>query len=197
LAGQSGNQDIARRYATAFFALASEAGQMDQISKDLETVAAILASGGDMDAFLHNATLRREDQAKALTAIAQHYKLSPLTSKLLGTVAQKRRLPELAGIVAAVQEKIADFRGEVTADVTAAQALDQEQINEIAASLKQVLGKNVNVNLTIDPSITGGLIIKVGSRLIDSSVKTKLERLHRALKNTNELSDKAKMKEVA
>lgn len=197
LAGKTGNQDIARRYATAFFELASEQSQIDQISKDLAAVETLLASGGDIEQLVNNTTLRRADQVKALLAVAKHLKLSPLTEKLLGTVAENRRLPELAGIVAAAQALISDARGEVTADVTAAQALDQTQIDSIAASLKKGLGKDVQVRLHVDPAIMGGLIVKVGSKLIDSSVATKLERLHRALRNNSDSSDKAKMREVA
>lgn len=197
MAGQTGNSDIARRYATAFFDLASEQSQIDQISQDLAAITLLLNSGGDIDRFIGNATLRRTDQVKALTAISKHLKLSPLTEKLLGTVAHNRRLPALAGIAAATQKLIADHKGEVTAEVTAALALDQSQIDAIAANLKKVLGKKVNVNLNVDPEIMGGLVVKVGSRLIDSSVRTKLERLHRALKKTDDISDKAKMKEVA
>lgn len=197
MAGKTGNQAIARRYATAFFELASEQSQIDVIAGDLSTIEALLASGGDMDRFIHNTTLRRADQVKALSALAAQFKLSPLSEKLLGVVAQNRRLPDLGAIVASAQELIAEHRGEVTAEVTAAQALDQSQIEAIASNLKKVLGKNVQVNLHVDAAIMGGLIVKVGSRLIDSSVKTKLERLHRALKSNNESSDKAKMKEVA
>jgi len=197
LAGQTGNSDIARRYATAFFDLASEQSQIDQISKDLSAIAAMLGAGGDIDAFISNTTLRRADQAKALAEVARHFKFSPLTVKLLGTVALNRRLPELAGIVFATQALIADHKGEVTAEVTAAQALDKSQIDAIAANLKKELGKKVNVSLSVDPEIVGGLIVKVGSRLIDSSVRTKLERLHRALKSNSDSSDKAKMREVA
>ena len=197
MAGKTGNQAIARRYATAFFELASEQSQIDVIAGDLSTIESLLASGGDIDRFLNNTTLRRDDQVKALSALAAHLKLSKLSEKLLGVVAQNRRLPDLGAIVAAAQELIAEQRGEVTAEVTAAQALDQAQIDAIAANLKKVLGKSVQVNLHVDPAIMGGLIVKVGSRLIDSSVKTKLERLHRALKSNNESSDKAKMKEVA
>jgi F-type H+-transporting ATPase subunit delta len=197
LASQTGNQDIARRYATAFFELASEQSQVDQIEKDLQAVGLLIQSGGDFTDFTNNATLRRADQASALTGIAQALKLSKLTEKFLGLLAQKRRLPELPGIVSAVQALISDHKGEITAHVTAAQALDQDQIGEIAASLKAGLGKNVRVDLEIDPAIMGGLVIQVGSRLIDSSVRTKLERLHRALKKTDDLSGKAKMKEVA
>ncbi len=197
MAGKTGNQAIARRYATAFFELASEQSQIDVIANDLTTIEGLLASGGDMDRFIKNTTLRRADQVKALSALAAAFKLSPLAEKLLGVVAQNRRLPDLSAIVAAAQELIAEHRGEVTAEVTAAQALDQAQIDAIASNLKKVLGKNVQVNLHVDAAIMGGLIVKVGSRLIDSSVKTKLERLHRALKSNNESSDKAKMKEVA
>jgi F-type H+-transporting ATPase subunit delta len=185
LASHAGNQDIARRYAAAFFALAQEQSQVDRIEKDLDTVRALLASGGDFTAFIRNTTLRRADQAKALVAIAQHLKVSSLSEKLLGTLAEKRRLAALPEIVAAVQALISAHKGEITAEVTAAQALDQEQIGEIAANLKKALGKDVKVGLSIDPSIMGGLIIKVGSKLIDNSVRTKLERLHRALKKTN------------
>ncbi|HYD18857.1 MAG TPA: F0F1 ATP synthase subunit delta [Patescibacteria group bacterium] len=197
MAGKTGNQAIARRYATAFFELASEQSQLDQIANDLRDISAMLRTGGDIDRFVSNTTLRRDEQVKALQALAQHMNLSPLSAKMLGTVAQNRRLPDLAAIVAATQELIAEKRGEVTAEVTAAQALDQAQIDEIAANLKQVLGKNVIVNLSVDADIMGGLIVKVGSKLIDSSVRTKLERLHRALKSNNESSDKAQMKEVA
>lgn len=197
MAGKTGNQAIARRYATAFFELASEQSQIDVIANDLSTIEGLLASGGDMDRFINNTTLRRADQVKALSALAAQFKLSPLSEKLLGVVAQNRRLPDLSAIVASAQELIAEHRGEVTAEVTAAQALDQAQIDAIAANLTKVLGKSVQVNLHVDAAIMGGLIVKVGSRLIDSSVKTKLERLHRALKSNNESSDKAKMKEVA
>ena len=197
MASQAGNQDIARRYATAFFELAQEQSAIDQVAKDLESVSAMFASGGDFISFINNPTLRRADQAEALVAIAKQLKLSELTQKLLGTLAEKRRLPVLKDVVAAVQEQISLHRGEISAHVTAAQALDQDQIGEIAANLSKALGRNVQVQLDVDPAIMGGLVIRVGSRIIDSSVRTKLDRLHRALKKTDELSDKAKMKEVA
>lgn len=196
MASQAGNQDIARRYATAFFELAQEQSQVDQVAKDLQSVQLILEDGG-FASFIGNTTLRRSVQAEAMVAISKQLKFSPLTEKFLGTLADKRRLQELGGIVAALQNLISGYRGEITARVTAAQALDQDQIGEIAAKLKAALGKNVQVNLDVDPSIMGGLVIRVGSRIIDSSVRTKLERMHRALKKTDELSDKAKMKEVA
>lgn len=197
MTAKSGQQDIARRYATAFFALVGEQSAMAAVEKDMATLENLLASGGDIAAFLHDATLTRAQQSGALLALSKHLKLSPLTEKLLGTLAEKRRLPALGAVTAAVKELIAAEKGELTAEVTAAQALDQKQIGEIEASLKKSLGKDVRVNLHIDADIIGGLVIRVGSKLIDSSVRTKLERLHRSLKNTNELSSQKKMKEVA
>lgn len=196
MASKAGNQDIARRYATAFFELAQEQSQVDQVAKDLQSIITLIAQD-DFRSFSHNATLRRSNQALAMAELSKQLKFSSLTEKFLGMLAEKRRLDALPEIVSAVQTLISDYRGEITARVTAAQALDQDQIGEIATNLKAALGKNVKVNLDVDPSIMGGLVIRVGSRIIDSSVRTKLDRMHRALKKTDELSDKAKMKEVA
>jgi F-type H+-transporting ATPase subunit delta len=197
VASRSGNQNTAKRYATAFFELAKEQSQIDTIAADLEKLAALAAAKGDIKSFMHNPTLRRENQAAALQAVAEHLKLSKLTAQFLGTLAMKRRLDTLALIVKDVAAQIAAHKGETTAYVTAAQALDQKQIGEIAANLKQVLGMEVRVTLTVDPEIMGGLIIHVGSKRIDSSVRTKLDRLHRAMKSNNTQSDQKKMKEVA
>jgi F-type H+-transporting ATPase subunit delta len=197
VASRTGNQDTAKRYATAFFKLAKEGAQLETIGRDMQTLNALLDVGGDVLSFMHNPTLRREAQAEALKALAVHLKLSPAASQFLGTLAVKRRLELLPQVVAAVQGMIAAHNGEITAEVTAAQALEQGQIDRIAANLKKALGAEVKVKLRVDPEIMGGLIIRVGSRLIDSSVKTKLERLHRALKSSNNTSDQKKMKEVA
>ena len=197
MASRSGNQNTAKRYATAFFELAKEQSQIDSIAADLEKLAVLAAAEGDIQSFMHNPTLRREDQAAALQAIAEHLKLSKLTAQFLGTLAMKRRLDTLGLVVKDVAAQIAAHKGEITAHVTAAQALDQKQIGDIAANLKEVLGMDVRVTLTVDPEIMGGLIIHVGSKRIDSSVRTKLDRLHRALKNNNSTSDQKKMKEVA
>jgi F-type H+-transporting ATPase subunit delta len=197
MASTAGIHDIARRYATAFFELAQEQSQIDQIAKDMDSVAGLVAASEDFGAFIADATLRREDQVDAVLAVAKHMKLSALTEKFLGLLAAKRRLPVLPEIAEAVKALIADHRGEMTAEIIAAQALDQTQISEIAAHLKKALGKEVRINLQIDSRIMGGIIIKVGSKLMDSSVRTKLERLHRALRNPNEPSAQKKMKEVA
>lgn len=197
MASRTGNQDTAKRYATAFFELAKSRSQLDAIRQDMDTLAALLAEGGDILTFMQNPTLRREEQATTLAAVSAHLKLSPVTAQFLGMLALKRRLPVLSHILAATQALIAEHNGEITADVTSAQALDQTQVDAIAASLKKALGVDVIVRLNVDADIMGGLIIRVGSRLIDSSVRAKLERLHRALKNNTSTSDQKKMKEVA
>lgn len=197
MASRSGNRNTAKRYATAFFELAKEQTQIDVVAADLEKLAVLGDAEGDIHSFMHNPTLRRDAQATALQAVAEHMKLSKLTAQFLGTLALKRRLDTLPLVIEEVQALIAAHKGEVTAAVTAAQALDQKQINDIAANLKKVLGVEVRVTLTVDPDIMGGLIIHVGSKRIDSSVRTKLDRLHRALKNNNSQSDQKKMKEVA
>ncbi len=197
MSGSSGSYDIARRYATAFFELASEQGSLGVITEDMEKLQKLVTTSDDFATFLDNASLKRTEQTKAILAVAKHLKLSGLTEKLLGTLADKRRLPVLNAVIAQVQNLIAEQKGEIAATVVAAQALDQSQINDIAVSLKKVTGKDVRINLEIDAEIMGGLVIRVGSKLIDSSVRTKLERLHRALKTSTNTSDKNKMKEVA
>lgn len=197
MASRTGNQDTAKRYATAFFALAKEQSQVETIARDMQTLTDLLDAGSEVLSFMHNPTLRREAQAAALKALAEHLKLAPVTAQFLGMLALKRRLAVLPLVVVAVQDMIAAHKGEITAAVTAAQALEQGQIDRIAANLKKALGVEVKVKLSVDPAIMGGLVIRVGSRLIDSSVKTKLERLHRALKSSNNTSDQKKMKEVA
>ncbi len=197
MAGQTGNQDIARRYALAFFELAKEQGQMDPISLDLQSLKGMVAESKDFRTFMSNATLRRDDQMRALVALGEKAKWHSLTQKFLGTLAAKRRLAILPEIIAAVQAEIARQKGEVTAEVTAAYALDPAQVSSVAAALKKVLGLTVKIELKQDADIMGGLVIRIGSQLIDSSVRAKLERLHRALKNSNTSIDKKKMREVA
>jgi F-type H+-transporting ATPase subunit delta len=197
LAGRTEHQDIARRYALACFSLAREQGHLEQVSLDLHALRHMLAESADLRKFIGNATLRRDAQAKTLAVLGSRAQFCSLTQQFLGTLAQKRRLDALPEIITAVLAEIARHKGEVTAEVTAAHALDADQVNSIAAALKKVLGMTVKVELKQDADIMGGLIIKVGSRLVDSSVRAKLERLHRALKSSNTSKDKTKMREVA
>jgi F-type H+-transporting ATPase subunit delta len=197
VASTSGNQEIARRYATALFELAKEQNALDKIAADLQALGNIIAESKDFVAFIGNISYKRAEQGKAIAAIAEGAKLSPLTKNFLGLLAAKRRLGALPEIIAAVQAAIDAHKGETTAEVISAQALDKGQADSIATALKKALGLNVRLKLTQDPSIMGGLVVRVGSMLVDSSVRTKLERLTRALKSSDQSKDKTKMKEVA
>lgn len=191
------NNDISRRYARALFALAREANVLGPVGADLAALQKALDDSAELRSFINNAALRRDDQARALAAIAAKAQWAPLTQKFLGTLARNRRLAELPQIIAAVLAEIAAQRGEVTADVTVAQALDAAQEKAIIAALGKITGKDVKLHVTQDAGIVGGLIVKVGSQLIDGSVRSKLERLHRALKNQNTSQNQKKIREVA
>jgi F-type H+-transporting ATPase subunit delta len=197
LAGKTESQDISRRYAHACFGLAREQNQLDVLSADLAGIANMLADSADLQRFIANKALSRDAQEKALAALGAKAKWSPLTQKFLGTLAQKRRLALLPQIIDAAVDEIAAHNGEITAHVTAAEALDAKQVEHIAAALKKVTGKTVKVSVKQDAEIMGGLIIKVGSQLIDSSVRSKLERLHRALKTQGSSKGQKKIREVA
>ncbi|MFH1158097.1 MAG: F0F1 ATP synthase subunit delta [Pseudomonadota bacterium] len=186
MAGQTKHQDIARRYALAFFGLAKEQGCLDPVSADLRKLRLVLSESSDFQKFIGNATLHRADQVKALAALGGRAGFNALTQKFLGMLAMKRRLGALPEIVSAVQGAIAGHRGEVTAGVTAAHALDPAQTDSLAAALGKACGMTVKVELRQDAGIMGGLVVRIGSRLIDSSIKGKLDRLRRTLKNSNE-----------
>lgn len=197
MASTAGSSDIARRYATAFFALAREQEKIDEIADDLAALAGILAESDELSRVLGNPLLSRREQINVMTELCKKAKLSKLTSNFVGTIAQNRRLPILSQIIRALQGEIASHRGEVTAEVTTATKLNKTQAKAIEDALKKALGSGVQLDIKEDPEILGGLIVKVGSRMIDDSVQTKLQRLHRAMKSQSAAEEQEKMKEVA
>ena len=184
MTGQTKQHDIARRYALAFFDLAKEQDRLELVSADLQKLRLILSESVDFRKFINNTTLRRTDQAKVIAAIGNKAKFNALTQKFLGMLAIKRRLDVLPSIISAVQEEIIHHKGEITAEVTTAYALNSKQMKNIAAVLGKACGMTVKVNPKQDNAIIGGLVIKIGSRLIDNSVGAKLERLRRILRNS-------------
>ncbi len=197
MASTGGNREIAKRYAAAFFALAGEQNRLDQVSRDMKDLGQMLAQSDALVRLIRDMTIKSDVQTKALLALAEAAQFSDLTKKLLGALAAQRRLAVLGDVIAAVEAEIAVQKGEVTADVVSAAALDQKQSDALVAALKKSLGKTVKLSLSQDAGLIGGLVIQIGSQLIDASVKTKLERLTRALKGQGTSSGKAKMKEVA
>ncbi|NML75823.1 F0F1 ATP synthase subunit delta [Rhizobium sp. S-51] len=173
---------VAERYATSLFELALEAGSLDAVGADLNRFQAMIDLSDDLKRLVASPVFSAEDQTKAIVAICEKAGLGGLVANFLKVVAGNRRLFAVSGMIAAFRQIAARHRGEITADVKSAHALSSEQENELKAALKSVTGKDVTIAVTIDPSILGGLIVKVGSRQIDTSLRTKLSTLKLALK---------------
>ena len=173
---------VAERYASSLFELALEANAVDAVSADLDRFQRLLDESEDLKRLIASPVFSAEDQTKALVAVCQSAGISGLVGNFLKVVAGNRRLFALPGMIKAFRVIAARHRGEITAEVTSAHALTQAQENELKAALKGVTGKDVTIAVTVDPSILGGLIVKVGSRQIDTSLRTKLSTLKLAMK---------------
>lgn len=173
---------VAQRYAGSLFDLALEAKSVAQVEKDLGHIEAMISESDDLRRLIHSPVFSTEDQLLAISAVADKAGIKGLVGNFLRVVAGNRRLFVLPGIIKAFYLIAAENRGEVAADVTSARELTQAQENELKATLKSVAGKDVTINVTVDPSILGGLIVKLGSRQIDTSLRTKLSSLKLALK---------------
>lgn len=173
---------IAARYATALFELAKEDKALKALEADADALTAALAASPDLTAMIASPVISRDDQAAAIAAIAKKMKLSALTANTLALMAAKRRLFVLPQMVADVLARIAAEKGEVTAEVTSAAALSADQAKKLAATLKARVGKDVKLKTAVDESLIGGLVVKLGSTMIDTSVKAKLAALQNAMK---------------
>ena len=173
---------IAARYATAVFELAKEDKQLPALEADLDTLEAALAESDAFRDLISSPVYRREEQAQAMAALSAKMGLTGTLANTLGLMANKRRLFVLPQLAATLRALIAEEKGEVTAEVTAAKALTQTQKNKLAAALKASVGKDVKINAAVDESLIGGLIVKVGSKMIDSSIRSKLAALQNTMK---------------
>ena len=173
---------IAQRYATAVFDLAREAGAIGTLEGDIDALSAALTESADFAAMVRSPLYSRQDQQDAITALAGQMGLSPLTVNTLALMAAKRRLFVLPQLIKALRDLIANEKGEVTAEITAAAPLTDAQAERLADTLKAKIGRDVKINTTVDESLIGGLVVKVGSRMIDTSVAAKLANLQQAMK---------------
>jgi len=173
---------VAQRYAGSLYELAAESKSIPAVEKDLGRVEALIDGSADLQRLIKSPVFSADDQFRAVNAIAAKADIKGLVGNFVRVVAQNRRLFTLPGIICGFREIAARERGEVTADVTSAHALTAAQKTELATALKAVAGKDVTFNLTVDASILGGLIVKIGSRQIDTSLKTKLNAMKLALK---------------
>ncbi|MDN2583740.1 F0F1 ATP synthase subunit delta [Aquibium sp. ELW1220] len=174
--------DVAGRYAGSLFELALDEKSVSQVEYDLLAFEGLIEESADLKRLIESPVFSADDQYRAISAIAEKAGLHGLVGNFLKVVAKNRRLFAVPGIIKAFRAIAAEHRGEVVAEVTAAHALTREQEAELKAALAEVAGKTVTVKVTIDPSLLGGLVVKMGSRQIDTSLKTKLNSLKLALK---------------
>jgi len=173
---------IAGRYATALFEIAKEEKALDQVEKDLSALGDAIEGSEDLQSLIASPVYSREEQGGAMAALAKKMGVSPAVANTVGLMAAKRRLFALPAMISSVQSLIANERGELTAEVTAAKALTKAQEDKLAKTLKERFGKDIKINAVVDESIIGGLIVKVGSKMIDSSIASRLANLQKAMK---------------
>jgi len=173
---------IAGRYAQALFELAKEAGALKALESDASALAEVLTESPELAAMIASPIVGKGEQSAAMAAVAAKMGLSTLTQNTLALMAQKRRLFILPQLVQDLKARIAKEKGEVMAEVTSATVLTAGQREALVATLKANFGKDVKLNTTVDESLIGGLIVKLGSTMIDTSVKAKLAALQNAMK---------------
>jgi len=173
---------IARPYAAALYELSQSEGSVDAVESSLADVSKLAGESDDFRRFLRSPVISADEKSTALKAILKQVKLNTTVANFLGVVARNGRLFALPAIIRAYKALVAQGRGEATADVTSATALSATQRASLAAALKQKLGKTVTLTEHVDPSLIGGLQVKVGSQMIDSSLKTKLSAIKVAMK---------------
>ena len=173
---------LAGRYATALFGLARDESQIDAVTRSLDTLEAAMTESADFKTLVTSPLIGRTEAGKAVRALTPTLGLDPITAKFLGVLADNGRLSELKAVIKAVRMLAADSRGETTAEVTSAFPLNDDQVARIKSNLKARLGRDVTVDLSVDPSLLGGLVVKIGSQMIDGSIRTKLNTLAHAMK---------------
>jgi F-type H+-transporting ATPase subunit delta len=173
---------IANRYASAVFDIVREGKAIATLEKDVEAVSTALNESADLRKLIASPLYSREEQGAAVAAIAKKMKLSDTMASVLGLMAQKRRLFVVPQMLAALTARIADEKGEVTADVVSAKAMTKTQADKLATVLAEKVGKTVKINATVDESLIGGLVVKVGSKMIDTSIRSKLNALQNTMK---------------
>ena len=173
---------LALRYANAVFELASEERGIDRLASDFQTLKALLKESPELTRLVRSPIYSREDQAKGMEAVLARAGAGDLTRKFVLLLAQKRRLFVLADVLRAFEQLLARHRGEIAAEVTSARELSAAEMSELRTMLKDKLGREPRITPYVDPKLLGGLVLRVGSRMIDSSLRTKLDSLRAAMK---------------
>jgi F-type H+-transporting ATPase subunit delta len=176
---------MAGRYATALFELAREERAIDTVKADLDRFDGLLAESPDLMRLVRSPVFSAEQQGKALAAVLERAGIGGLAAKFLAFLAGNRRLFAVRDIMKGFRALVAHHKGEVTADVTLAQKPDDRHLAAIKDALRAVSGKDVQVDVQVDPAIIGGLIVKLGSRMVDSSLRTKLKSIKHVMKEVS------------
>lgn len=173
---------IAERYATAVFELAREDGALPSLEKDVEALEGALDASADLRTMIASPLFSRSEQGAAIAALADQMGLTQLLAHALSLMASKRRLFVLPQMVSQLEAMIAEEKGEMTAEVKSAKALTKAQAEKLAATIKASVGKDVKLKTAVEPALIGGLVVKVGSKMIDNSIRSKLDALKNSMK---------------
>ena len=173
---------VSGRYATALFDLARDENSIDAVKADLDRFAAMLDESADLKRLVRSPVFAAEAQLKALSAVLEKAEITGVSANFLKVLAANRRLFAVSEVIRAFNALVAKFKGEATADVTVAETLSDKNLEALKAALKSVTGKDVTLDVKVDPSIIGGLVLKLGSRMVDSSLRTKLNSIKNAMK---------------
>jgi len=178
----NGATGLTGRYASALIELADAAKSLDKVAEDLASLRSMIQDSDDLGRVISSPVLSREEQVNVMTALCAKAKMDSLTTNFVGTVAQNRRLPALIGMINAFLNELSRRRGEAKAHVTSAKKLTAGQLKAVSDVLKKSVGSKVSLEADVDETLLGGMIIKVGSQMIDSSLKTQLQQLHLSMK---------------
>ncbi|HEV2186207.1 MAG TPA: F0F1 ATP synthase subunit delta [Stellaceae bacterium] len=181
-AESTGISGLAERYAAALFELADERHELVAVAGDMRELRAMLHASADLLRLVRSPVLSRAEQGKAMAALAADAKLSKLSADFIAIVARNRRLFAVPAMIEAYLNKLAERRGEVTAEVIAAQQLTKAQEEALGEQLRRVVGGRVTMDVRVDPSLLGGMIVKIGSRMVDGSLKGQLQRLQLSMR---------------
>nr|WP_221237048.1 F0F1 ATP synthase subunit delta [Roseospira goensis] len=173
---------MAVRYAAALHELAEETRVTDEVARDLKVLQDMLGESDDLRRFIASPVIARADHETGILALADRVGVCATTRNFLGLVARKGRLAALPGMILAFQRELAKRRGELTAQVVTARPLDDAQSASLAARLKQVVGNEVAIDARVDPALLGGMVVRLGSRMVDSSLRAQLQRLSLSMK---------------
>jgi F-type H+-transporting ATPase subunit delta len=173
---------LAGRYAMALFELARDEKRLESVGASLASLRRALDESGDLRQLIASPLVSRDEAKNAVAAAAEAMQLDPITANFLGVLAQNRRLAQLPAVIRAFNGLAARHRGETHAEVTSAHPLADDQVAALKQNLRTRVGRDVAVELNVDPALLGGLVVKIGSQMIDGSIRTKLNNLAHAMK---------------